>query len=119
MEDSKTEFLEAVKLLLGIEEDTEDKRLTLLINDTVNAVLSYCRIDTLPRQLEGLIPQIAAQLYQRQNALGVKTIAEGERRVEYADTDKEPLSAYYDRLKPFISRRVYVPSERKDKYECV
>lgn len=119
MEDTKTEFLDEAKLLLGIEDEAEDRRLSVLIDDTVNAVLSYCRIDTLPRQLEGLVPQIAVQLYQKQNVLGIKTISEGERRVEYADAEGTIMSAYHDRLKPFVSRRVYVPSERNDKNERV
>lgn len=114
MGDTKNEYLEAVKLILGIDNEDTDALLELLINDTINAVLSYCRIEVLPRQLEGLIPQIAAGQYQRGVSDGVRTIAEGERRIEYSDGDYDFLSAYYERLKPFISGKVYLPSERTD-----
>lgn len=114
MGDTNNEYLEAVKLILGIDNEDTDALLELLTNDTISAVLSYCRIEVLPRQLEGLIPQLVAEQYRRGVPDGVRTIAEGERRIEYSDGDYDFLSAYYERLKPFISRKVYVPSERTD-----
>ncbi len=40
-----------MKLLLGIKDNDKDGVLMLLIEDTVNSVLAYCRIDVLPRQI--------------------------------------------------------------------
>ena len=51
MGDTKNEILDAVKLLLGIKDNDKDDVLMLLIEDTVNSVLAYCRIDVLPRQI--------------------------------------------------------------------
>ena len=115
MRDTKPEYLEAVKLLLEFNDEDNDGLLLLLIEDTINAVLSYCRIDVLPRQLEGL----AAAEYKRGVSDGIRTISEGERRVEYSDSGSA-LSGYYERLKPFVSRAVCLPSEvESDENESV
>lgn len=119
MRDTKPEYLEAVKLLLELNDEDNDGLLLLLIEDTINAVLSYCRIDVLPRQLEGLIPRIAAAEYKRGVSDGIRTISEGERRVEYSDSSSV-LSGYYERLKPFVIRAVCLPSEvESDENESV
>lgn len=111
MEDVKAEILESAKLLMGIETSEHDAALGILIEDTVNEVLSYCRIEVLPRQLVSLIPVIAEKKYRAVINTGVKSLTEGDRRVEYADSDYDYLSAYASRLKPFVSRSVKVPSE--------
>ncbi len=111
MEDAKTEILAAVKTLAGIEGTEIDGLLSLLIDDTVNAVLSYCRIEVLPRQLVSLIPVIVTEKYRLNKNDGVKALTEGERRVEYCDGDYDFLAAYAARLKPFVSRSVKVPSD--------
>lgn len=110
MGDTTMEYLDAVKLILGLNDEDSDELLTLLIEDTVSAVLSHCRIEVLPRQLEALIPQIAARLYRGNMSGGVRTITEGERRIEYSGA-AEALPDYYDRLKPFVSRAVSLPSD--------
>ncbi|MBQ3463132.1 MAG: phage head-tail connector protein [Clostridia bacterium] len=114
MGDTKTDFLNAAKLLLGITNDESDELLSYLIDDCENAVLSYCHIDVLPRQLEGFIPQMAAAMYQERQKGGVKSITEGERHIEYGDTKMDYLTEYAQRLRPFISREAFVPSD-KDK----
>lgn len=114
MGDTNNGYLNAVKLILGLDNDDADAVLTLLTDDTISAVLSYCRIEVLPRQLEGLIPQLVAEQYKKGVSDGVRAITEGERRIEYSDADYDFLSSCHERLKPFISRRVYVPSERND-----
>lgn len=114
MGDTKTEFLDAAKLLLGIKTDESDELLSYLIDDCTETVLAYCHIDVLPRQLEGFIPQIAAGRFSENQNGDIKSITEGERRVEYRDTKVDFLSEYTDRLKPFMSRKAWVPSD-KDK----
>lgn len=112
MEDKITEYLGAAKLLLGIKDDESDELLTLLINDTVDAVMSYCHIDVMPRQLEGFIPSMAAARYRENAAGGIVSLTEGERRVEYGSgADGDFMSSYKERLKPFMSRAAFVPSD--------
>ena len=63
MGDTKNEILDAVKLLLGIKDNDKDGVLMLLIEDTVNSVLAYCRIDVLPRQIVSFIPTLTVKRY--------------------------------------------------------
>lgn len=111
--------LGTLKMFLGIKDNEQDGLLSFLIEDTANLILGYCRIDILPRQLESLVPVIAADMY-RAKGYGasdapavVKSISEGERSVSYADTnpDNKFFENYYDRLKPFRNRKGRVPSE--------
>ena len=81
MGDTKNEILDAVKLLLGIKDNDKDDVLMLLNEETVNSVLAYCRIDVLPRQIVS------------------------------SDDNYDYLKEYAIRLKPFVSRKVKVPSE--------
>lgn len=113
------EALTRLKMLLGINGSEQDSLLSFLIEDTIDMILGYCRIEILPRQLESLLPMIAADAY-RAKGYGqtdapevVKSISEGQRSVSYAETNPDGnfLSSYYDRLRPFINRRGYVPSE--------
>lgn len=123
MEAVKAEALETLKLLLGIKDNNTDNDvlLSFLIDDTVNLILGYCRIDKLPRQLESLVPVIAAEMYRRKgygNAETpevVKSISEGERSVTYADniSEEDLLMGYYKRLNPFVNRKGRVPSDVK------
>lgn len=111
MEDKNTELLGAAKLLLGIKNDESDELLTFLIKDTVDAVMSYCHIDVMPRQLEGFIPSMAAARYRENAAGGIVSLTEGERRVEYGAAGAGFMSEYRERLKPFISHAAFVPSD--------
>lgn len=111
MGDTKTEILEATKLLLGINNDESDSLILLLIDEVTDAALSYCRLEVLPRQLESFIPTMTARRYSVTRLGGVKSVTEGDRRVEYSDEEYDFISAYASRLKPFVSRSVRVPTD--------
>ncbi|MBQ2663074.1 MAG: phage head-tail connector protein [Clostridia bacterium] len=121
MDEVKAEALSTLKLLLGIKDSESDDLLSFLIDDTVNLILGYCRIDTLPRQLESLLPVIAAEMYRRKGYGSaampdvIKSISEGERSVTYADNISETdlLTGYYKRLGPYVNRKGRVPSDVK------
>ena len=117
MGDTKTEILEASKVLLGIDNDESDKLIMLLIDEVTDAVLSYCRLEVLPRQLMSFIPTLVAERFAGNKNAGVKSITEGERRVEYCEEDYDFLAAYAARLRPFVSRKVKVPSDLDAKEE--
>ena len=105
-------------MLLGIKDDEQDNLLSFLIDDTVNMIMAYCHIDVLPRQLESLVPKIAADMY-RAKGYGdskspevVNSISEGDRSVTYTETDNDKIfSNYYKRLDPFRKRKGRVPSD--------
>lgn len=114
------ENLATVKMLLGITDGTKDGVLMYLLGDAENLVLGHCRIDILPRQLESIIPAIAADLY-RANGYGaeespsdVKSVSEGQRSVSFdvsRPSHETILKNYYKRIRPFVSRKGRVPSE--------
>ena len=104
------EILDNAKMLLGITDDTADEKLTFYINDIIDAVTSYCRIEFLPQQLYGLVSQIAARLYENGGSQ-IKSLTEGERRVEFNDSSMSVIADYYDRLNPFVNRAGRLPSE--------
>ena len=118
--DTKAEAIGTLKLLLGIEDDSKDTLLSFLIDDAEALILGYCRICFLPRQLEGLLPMIAADVY-RAKGYGseaapntVKSISEGQRSVSFEttrQTDIGILEKFHSRLKPYINRRGKVPSD--------
>lgn len=113
------EILENTKMLLGIKDDTANSLLLFLIKDTINAVMSYCRIVIVPNQLYGLIAQIVAEVYRSrgyenpETSRQVKSITEGERRVEFESTVSY-FNSYLPRLEPFVNRSARLPSEMKN-----
>ena len=111
MGDTKTEAIAVVKLLLGLRDNNSDAVIGLIIDEVTDAVLSYCHIKVMPRQLEGFIPFIAARRFNENAAGGIKSITEGDRRIEYGDTKTDYLSEYAERLRPFVSRAAFVPSD--------
>lgn len=121
MEAVKNEALTRLKMLLGIKGNEQDSLLSFLIDDTINLILGYCRISILPRQLESLVPTIAADMYRRKGygkseaPQVIKSVTQDKRSVSFkdsTDTDTDEfLKEYEARLKPFRNRRGRVPSE--------
>lgn len=121
MEQMTTEALKTLKMLLGIEDDKQDSLLSFLIDDTVNLILGYCRIEILPRQLESLVPVIAADMYRRKGYGSteaperIQSVTQDKRSVSFknsSDTDTDEfLKEYEMRLKPFKCRKGRLPSE--------
>lgn len=107
-------------MLLGIKDNEQDSLLSFLIDDTVNMILGYCRIEILPRPLESLVPVIATEMYRRKGygkadaPQSIKSVTEDKRSVSFesgvADAD-EFLKEYEARLKPFVCRKGRVPSD--------
>lgn len=113
--------LNQTKMLLGITDDnSKNKLLSFLIDDSIFLVLSYCKIKVLPEALYYLIPQIAADRYRMQSCGSetvkrrVKSYTQGLRSEEYESSDiysEHFLNNYKNRLAPFMSKRGYVPSD--------
>ena len=116
-----SQIVSDVKLLLGIKDGNRDRILELLVEDTITAVLAYCRIEVLPYQLYGLIAQMTVKSY-RANGYGaaetpteIKSISEGDRSISFEQKNGANgiLSDYKSRLKPFVNLKGRVPSEIK------
>lgn len=108
-----------LKMLLGITDTAQDELLQFLLDDTAGLVLGYCRLEAMPRQLEGLVPIIAADRYrakgygQETAPSDIKSVSEGSRSVSYENRrpEEDVMASYYKRLNPFKNRRGRVPSE--------
>lgn len=109
-------------MLLGIEDNSQDSLLSFLIDDIVSMILSYCRIEVLPTQLIGLVPQIVMSQYRNRGYGGeetpmeVKSISQGDRSISFESkkASNDILNNYKSRLNPFINRKGRVPSELDD-----
>ncbi|MCD8391209.1 MAG: phage head-tail connector protein [Firmicutes bacterium] len=104
------EILSGVKVILDIDDTSKDDILSFYIDDIENAVLAYCRIEFVPKQLYGLIAQIAAEIYTGSDGR-VASLTEGDRKVEFESRSQIVLNAYKERLKPFRNTAGRVPSE--------
>lgn len=96
--------LEQLKLLLGVTDDTLDTLLSLVIDEVDNYILAYCKRETVPEPLARLVAPMACALW-RARGYGasdaprtVKSVAQGNRTVTYADTGAD---AYMDVFEPF------------------
>ena len=119
--DETGDIMPTVKALLGITDSEHDTVLEMYIEDTITAVLAYCRIDVLPYQLQGLIAQMAAGAY-RISGYGsselpqdVTSISEGDRSLSFKARGSTSMSGimedYRSRLEPWVNRRGRVPSD--------
>lgn len=111
------EILKNTKMLLGLDESDAqtDDLLLFLIRDTADAIMKYCRIDIISRQLYGIIAQIVSDLYSSQSKgeRDLKSVTEGERRVEFESRKSSGavFEAYALRLEPFVNKSARLPSD--------
>lgn len=104
------EILNDTKLILGIEDESKDELLSFYISDTENAVLSYCRLEFVPKQLYGVIAMIAAELFNSET-YRISSVTEGDRKVEFKDMSVLLTDSYRKRLDPFKNISGRLPSE--------
>lgn len=98
MVDGKDEFqyLDNVKLLLNIKDDTLDNVLTFYIDTTIQSILNYCNISDLPSDLNYIVCTMTADTYREvvlTNKTGevvgnVKKITEGDRTVDFGESSR-------------------------------
>ena len=116
----KNQILADAKLLLKIDSSDEDAILSFLAEDCMAAVMSYCHLEFLPYQLLGIVAQMTAGRYRQEYQRGdggdnaVSSITEGDRKIEFSVPEKKNITEdYAERLKPFINRKGWMPSEQK------
>ncbi|MBQ2669867.1 MAG: phage head-tail connector protein [Clostridia bacterium] len=119
MDEVKAEALTTLKTLLGITGDTQDTILDIIIDEVINMIQGYCRIDEIPTKLESYIPIMAADYY-RLKGYGkaaapefVKSESQGKRSysVEVGFNVKSWFNNYKDRLNPFRNLHGRVPTD--------
>lgn len=110
-----------LKTLLGIPDDNSlDELLNIVINECIDRVVGYCRIEEFPPLLESLLPIMAHRAYVlggygRADPVGqVVGVKQGERSVTYespTNAGGDWIMDFKDRLEPFRRKRGRLPSE--------
>lgn len=59
-----------IKIKLGIEDDTEDTLLTVLLSDSINYMKLYLGSD-VPKELEYIVEEVAIKRYRRIGSEGI------------------------------------------------
>ena len=80
-------MLQKVKLMLEIDpQDTsKDELLKLMLEDATTEVLNYCRIKTLPAELEGFVRTKVTERFKAREVDGVEKVKRGDTEVTYAE----------------------------------
>lgn len=75
-----------IKELLGITDDSKDKLINYYIKSISNEIMSYCNIKQVPAELETFIQNkvISILRYEDNEYRGVKSISEGDTKLEFA-----------------------------------
>lgn len=90
-------MLENIKLMLGITNDTYDKKIELYIIKVTKKVILYCNIDMLPVELEEFVENKVINIMNyilasntnggaditNQNKCVIKAVTRGDTRIEY------------------------------------
>ena len=111
------DYLEQVKMLLQEENPPPDELLLFLIDDCINRILGYCRIEEIPAELETLIPIMTVRYYHVSGIDGtedVQSISQGQRSVTYASGTvrrDDWLNDFKYMLAPFKCKKGLVPSD--------
>lgn len=101
---SITETLERLKTLLGISGEGQDELLSLAVDEVNAYIMAYCRRDSVPPQVDRLVPAMAALLWRSRGYGGeaaprtVKQVTQGNRTVVYESPSADP---YSDLFAPF------------------
>lgn len=75
-----------IKAVLGIKDDSKDILLDYYIESVSNDVKNYCNLNDIPESLEMFIKKkvISIFKYELSEYKGVKSISEGDTRLEFA-----------------------------------
>jgi Phage QLRG family, putative DNA packaging. len=98
---AQPEQITALKLLLGITDDSKDTIIDFIINNVSDMIFNYCCIDTMPLGLENVLLKMCVDIYrgesfgQEQKQGLVKSISEGDVNISFS-TDAD-LGAYGQR----------------------
>jgi hypothetical protein len=103
MPDNFQELLASIKKLAEINNEDSDPVLEWMLKDTIQAILDYCRISKLPKQLEGFVKSLVMRQFNFENGDNINSIKRGDTTVSYGctigiedftDKDKRRLNAY-------------------------
>lgn len=90
-------MLDEIKLIVGISDNSKDTLINYYIQSITNDVNNYCNLNAIPSQLEGFIKKkvISILKYEMNEYKGIKSIAEGDTKVEVAIENNGAESLIY------------------------
>lgn len=65
--------IDNIKILLSLEDDSQDGILTVLLDNTISSILVYLEVDELPPQLAYIAEEIVVKKYRRLGNEGVQS----------------------------------------------
>lgn len=95
-------MLGQIKLILNIDNEAYDEILELMIEDAIMAVLNYCNIKDLPKQLELVVREIVANSFNTQLEGNVSSIKRGDTQINYSNTID--INSFSDKQKSSMNR---------------
>lgn len=95
-------ILDDVKVLLGIEDDLQDKLLKVIQKLTENHFKAYADVDEVPEECEFIIVEVMVKRFNRVGAEGVTSQKIGEVTASYTFDDFKP----YDHIINGLNRAV-------------
>lgn len=80
-----TDTLKNIKLKQGIPEDNTDNDaiITLMIQDTMQAICNYCHRESCPDKLEYLVREIVNKTIELDNAGNIASVKRGDTQINY------------------------------------
>lgn len=97
------DMLIKIRLLLGITNTDNDLILEWMLKDAIQAVLDYCHLKSLPKELETFVIGLVIRYFNAQNDGSIASIKRGDTTISYTDPitisdftnkDKTRLNAY-------------------------
>lgn len=87
--------LERIKVILGLDDESKDTLLTVLLENAINTIVVYLGADTFPAQLNFIAEELTVSRYRKIGAEGISTEKIDEISTTYSVND---LARYRDVL---------------------
>ena len=96
--------IDNVKILLGINDTSQDTLINLYLSRATNFVKNYCNIEEIPSSLDEIIEDIAVYLYRNRGVENIKSESKGSLSETYRDSLPDDIIAVLNRYRRVIFR---------------
>lgn len=91
--------IENVKILLGINDTSQDTLLNLYLSRATNFVKNYCNVDEITPSLDEIVEDIAVYLYRNRGVENIKSESKGSLSETYRDSLPDDIIAVLNRYR--------------------
>lgn len=96
-------ILETIKEMLGLDVNTEDKKLQAIVNITKSRLLQKIEMDTVPEELDYVLIEVSIVRYNRIGSEGVSSHGVDGESMVFVDSD---FLQYEDDLEKYLNKKV-------------